>query len=105
MLAPYIVKSIPLSEIKVNKYAVHAHGIDVGINDLAASIKEIGLLSPITVYYDSEKKYFVLLAGQRRLNAHHLLNDDNPNTGFDKINCFVMDKSEITDELEINEKK
>ena len=102
-MTPYIAKSIPLSEIKVDKYTVHAHGIDVKINDLTASIKEIGLLSPIIVYYDSEKKYYIMVAGQRRLNAYHLLNNDNPNTGFDKINCFVIDKSVITDQLEITE--
>ena len=92
------VQSIPLSEIKVEKNNVRIHDIDVGIEDLSISIKVMGLISPITVYYDSEKKYYVILAGQRRLNAHHLLNDDNPNTGFDKINCFVIDEPKTNEE-------
>jgi len=42
------------------------------IQALADSIKEIGLLNPITIYYD-EHMHPVLLAGYRRLKAFELL--------------------------------
>lgn len=93
------IQSIPLDSIKVQKYNVRKKEIDKGIEDLAVSIKAIGLLQPITVFYDSEKKFYVILAGQRRLNAHHYLNEKYPQDGWDKINCIVID------EPESNEKK
>lgn len=94
------VKPISLDEIKVQKFNVRKHDIDKGIEDLAASIKAIGLLQPITVYFDSKNERYVILAGQRRLNAHHYLNDKYPNKGFDKINCFVIPEPK-TDEDKI----
>ena len=93
------IQSIPLDSIKVQKYNVRKKEIDKGIEDLAASIKAVGLLQPITVFYDSEKEIYVILAGQRRLNAHHFLNEKYPGKGWDKIQCIVID------EPETNEKK
>jgi ParB family chromosome partitioning protein len=93
------IQLLPLDSIKVQKYNVRKKEIDKGIDDLAASIKAVGLLQPITVFFDSEKKFYVILAGQRRLNAHHYLNDEYPGEGWDKIKCIVID------EPETNEKK
>ena len=93
------IQLIPLESIKVQKYNVRKKEIDKGIEDLAASIKAVGLLQPITVFFDSEKKIYVILAGQRRLNAHHYLNEKFSGQGWDKIKCIVID------EPETNEKK
>ena len=93
------IQPIPLDSIRVQKFNVRKKEIDKGIEDLAASIRAVGLLQPITVFYDSEKKIYVILAGQRRLNAHHFLNEKYPGKGWDKINCIVID------EPESNEKK
>lgn len=93
-----VIKLVPLSEIKIEKHNVRKHDIDVGIEDLATSIKAVGLLQPITAYYDSGKKYYVILAGQRRLNAYHYLNDNNSGKGFDKIKCFVRDEPKTNEE-------
>ena len=49
---------------------------DLGdIKSLADSIGEIGLINPITVYYD-EKMRPVLIAGYRRVKAFELLARD-----------------------------
>lgn len=93
------IQFIPLDSIKVQKYNVRKKEIDKGIEDLAASIKAVGLLQPITVFLDSEKQIYVILAGQRRLNAHHYLNKEFSGEGWDKIKCIVID------EPKTNEKK
>lgn len=98
MMMEYIVKLISLSDIKVEKHNVRKHDIDVGIEDLAANIMAVGLLQPITTYYDTDKKYYVILAGQRRLNAYHYLNENNAGKGFDKISCFVIDEPKTNEE-------
>ena len=49
---------------------------DLGdIQTLADSIKEIGLVNPIAVYYD-EKMRPILIAGYRRIKAFELLARD-----------------------------
>jgi ParB family transcriptional regulator, chromosome partitioning protein len=98
-LSPTEIQLLSLDSVKVQKYNVRKKEIDKGIEDLAASIKAVGLLQPITVFFDSEKEFYVILAGQRRLNAHHNLNDKYPGKGWDKI------KSIVIDEPETNEKK
>ena len=57
---------------------------DLGdIKSLADSIGEIGLINPITVYYD-EKMKPVLIAGYRRIKAFELLKrDEIPARPFD----------------------
>lgn len=96
---PELIEKIPLDSILVQKYNVRKKEIDKGIEDLAYSIKAVGLLQPITVFLDSEKEKYVILAGQRRLNAHHFLDEKFPGKGFDKIKCIVID------EPKTNEKK
>lgn len=86
------VVEIPLDEIRVQKYNVRKKDIDLGIDDLAANIRSLGLLQPVTAYFDSEKKLYVILAGQRRLNAHVLLHETYPTEGFGKIKCILIDE-------------
>ena len=85
-------KKISLDEILVDKYNVRKKDIDKGLDDIAASIKAVGLLQPITVYKDDEKGKYVILAGQRRLNAFHYLNDNFPQNGYDQIDCKLIDE-------------
>ena len=89
-----MIQLISLDQIKVQKYNVRRHDIDVGIEDLSVNIRANGLLQPITAFFDSEKQSYVILAGQRRLNAHHHLNEQYPGEGFDKIKCIVIDEPE-----------
>ena len=83
-------KDVPLDIIKVQKHNVRVADIDKGIEDLADNIKANGLLQPIAAYYDSEQSRYVILTGQRRLNAYHHLNDKYPGDGFDKIQCKII---------------
>ena len=92
------VDLISLNSIKVEKHNVRLHDIDVGIEDLAASINAVGLLQPITVYFNSDKKSYVILAGQRRFNAYDYLNEQHPDGGFDKIKCIVIDEPKTNEE-------
>ena len=58
-----------ISEIIVNKRTRK----DLGdIHTLADSIKEIGLMNPITFYYDKKMRP-ILIAGYRRIRAFELL--------------------------------
>ena len=92
------IQLISLDDIKVQKHNVRKHNIDDGIEDLATSIKKFGLLQPITVYHDSEADIYVILAGQRRLNAHHWLDEKYPGKGWDKIKCLEIDEPKTREE-------
>ena len=92
------VQLISLDDIKVQKHNVRKHNIDDGIEDLGTSIKKFGLLQPITVYHDSKEKRYVILAGQRRLNAHHWLDEKYPGKGWDKIKCLEIDEPKTREE-------
>lgn len=83
---------IPLENIKVQKHNVRIHDIDQGIEDLAENIKANGLLQPIASYYNSKNEHYVILTGQRRLNAYHYLNGKYPNQGFDRIQCKIIEE-------------
>ena len=91
---PNNTEYISLDKIKVQKHNVRIHDIDVGIDDLAANIKANGLLQPIAAYYDSGKEHYVILTGQRRLNAYHRLDESYPGEGYDKIECKIIGEPE-----------
>ena len=84
------LQEIPITQLTVPKQNVRTHNIDKGLDELKANIKSIGLIEPISVYKEHSDQY-VVLAGQRRLNAYYGLNEEFPNQGFDKIECLVTD--------------
>ena len=92
------IQLIPLDKIRVQKFNVRTKDIDSGIDEIAVSIKAIGLIQPISVFFNSEKDRYVVLAGQRRLNAYVKLNIDFPGEGFDKIKCIEMDEPKTNEE-------
>jgi ParB/RepB/Spo0J family partition protein len=81
------VKEILLSKIKVTKRAREIDNVYGGLNLLVQSIKEYGLLNPITVSIieDSERENFdyLLLAGERRFRAFERL-------GREKIPAHIL---------------
>jgi len=97
---------IKLGEIQTSKDNVRKRDIDKGIESLAYNIKALGLLQPITVYQNKESQKYVIIAGQRRFNAHHWLNDNYPGEKFpknlpgqieqlpDEIKCIVIPEPE-----------
>ena len=81
---------VPLANITVQKNNVRTHEFGQGKEDLAENIRANGLIHPITTYYDSGESGYVVLTGQRRLNAYHYLDEKYPHKGFDKILCRII---------------
>lgn len=67
---------------------------DSGIDELAESIREKGLLQPITVRPSPDGRYEVIV-GQRRLRACH-------KAGLDPVPCLVRDDLSDTDAVAIS---
>ena len=87
------VTELPLSAIRVSEFNTRkdldAGTEDAGIQELADSIRENGLLSPVTVRR-SPDEFFDLIAGQRRLRACRILD-------WDTIPAIVHDEMENED--------
>lgn len=66
------LKRLPLDKIKPNPFQPRTHFDEKEIASLAESIKEMGLLQPITVRETGLGDY-ELIAGERRFKAHELL--------------------------------
>ena len=90
------LQKISINQLVVPKQNVRTHNIDKGLDELKTSIKFVGLVEPILVYKEQHDQY-VVLAGQRRLNAYHGLNEEYPNQGFDEIECLVTDSPKDDD--------
>jgi ParB family chromosome partitioning protein len=66
------VKEIPLDKIDIGLYQVRTSDVDEEIEELANSIKIIGLIEPILVFPKIGDRYEVV-TGQRRFLAHEYL--------------------------------
>ena len=66
---------------------------DSDIDDLAENIKKYGLMEPIRVVKNSENE-FEVREGHRRINVFQVLNENNPEQGFDKIDAIIYDNIE-----------
>lgn len=86
MRAEKEVKSIPINLIKPNTYQPRKIFSHDGIIDLSQSIKEYGVLQPISVRRNGASN-FELIAGERRLRASQL-------AGLTEIPAIIVD---ITD--------
>lgn len=84
------VKNIPLDDLEIGKSQARMREVGKEIDELAASIRKIGLLEPIVVSPQGAGK-FEILTGQRRFLAHQRL-------GETEILCAVLDKR--VDEVE-----
>lgn len=95
---PSKFESIPISQIRIDKFNVRKKDIQLGMDELKQSIIVFGLMQPITVYFDTAKDMYVIIAGQRRFNTYVILNEENPNEGYDKIEAKIIEEPE-TEEL------
>ncbi|MAI88411.1 MAG: DNA-binding protein [Candidatus Marinimicrobia bacterium] len=86
-----IIKNIMIVDIKMNPFQPRIEFDDNKINKLAASIKEKGLITPISVRYI--KNSYQLVAGERRLRASKI-------AGLKEIPAYVLD---IETDLEMME--
>jgi len=85
-LAEALVREIPLSQIRANPYQPRRQFREESLEELAASIREVGVLQPIIVRQEGEGDY-VLVAGERRLRAARL-------AGLTTIPALVRSPSE-----------
>lgn len=75
------MSSIPISKIKTNPYQPRKFFSENAIKELARSIREVGLLQPITLR--ATMSGYELVAGERRLRACMML-------GMQEINAIVV---------------
>ena len=66
------LKKLPLNKVRPNRFQPRTVFDEKEIASLAESIKEMGLLQPVTVREIDEGNY-ELIAGERRFKAHDLL--------------------------------
>lgn len=62
------MQELPLADIRPNPYQPRTEFDEEALNELAASIKSIGIVQPITVRTASDGKYEII-AGERRFRA------------------------------------
>lgn len=86
------IESVPLKDIFISKDNVRDNNPNEELDELAASIKELGLLQPVTLRGDSKDgPPFELIAGQRRFLAHERLG----RTHIDAVFAGPLDKTEV----------
>src|SRR5579864_2853194 len=83
---PVLVRQIPLKHLAESK--LNPRHTFTGLDELAASIKEHGVLVPLLVR-ESEAGIFEILAGARRFRA-------SAKAGLDEIPCRVLETGEAT---------
>ncbi len=67
------VRDIDLDDIVIGKSQVRVREVGKGIDELAESIRRVGLLEPVTVCQAEEEGKYELVAGQRRFLAHQYI--------------------------------
>lgn len=92
------LKKIPLDRITISRLNVRQSDKNENIDDLANSIKQLGLLVPISVY-EADNERYILISGQRRYLAYKKLNETDPQ--FGEIPAIV---TEISNDLEVQVK-
>jgi len=85
------VKNIPIGDIVVRKNVRESD--DKDIEGLKATIRDQGLIQPITVYRDGDD--YVVAMGHRRLRAFRELYTVEPDR-FHSIRCIITDNKNIT---------
>ena len=98
LIQPYSAKKIPdhhgvdkisIRSIKPNPHQPRQKFDETSLEELTASIKEKGILTPITV--QKEGNQFILIAGERRLRA-------SKKAGLKKIPVYIID---VADDAEM----
>ena len=87
-----IVQKIPLGKIRPNRYQPRRNFDESALSELAESIKNRGLLQPISVWKDHGDDHYELIAGERRLRASKL-------AGLAEIDAIV--KKDLNDEQKL----
>ena len=85
---------LPLNKIHVNPNQPRTNFDSKEIDNLAVSIKELGIIQPITVRKINENKYEII-SGERRYRASKLAN-------LDSIPCYIKAVENDTDLLKMS---
>ena len=75
------IKEINIESIKANKEQPRKYFDEESINELAESIKSLGIIQPITVR-ESEDGLYEVVSGERRLRAAKI-------AGLENIPCII----------------
>ena len=87
------VKDLPIKNIVANPLQPRKDGLDdISLEELIASIKQKGVITPITVQQHEDN--FILIAGERRLRASKL-------AGLKRIPGYVVTISDESEMMEI----
>ncbi|MEI7828277.1 MAG: ParB/RepB/Spo0J family partition protein [Prolixibacteraceae bacterium] len=78
-----VTNEILISEIEANPFQPRVHFDEEALNELTSSIKEVGIIQPITLRKIGDKRYQII-AGERRFRASKL-------AGLTKIPAFVRE--------------
>ena len=84
-----MVKDIPIGDIQIKENVRQDY---TGIEELAASIRQHGLLQPITVYSDGSQ--YIVKTGHRRIMACQRLYHTEPER-FHSIRCIISNAENI----------
>lgn len=100
------IYSIPLKDINISKFNVRRTGKNVGIEELAESIKKHGLLQPVALRGSYGNPPYELIVGQRRLLAHKWLNRETISAVFcedvEDIEAKILSLTENLHRVELN---
>ena len=89
---PAGVKKIPISKIKRNPHQPRKYFDSKSLDELSASIKEKGVVTPITVRFLNNQ--YILIAGERRLRASKLANKK-------EIPAYILEVIEESEMMEV----
>ncbi|OGS13043.1 MAG: hypothetical protein A2234_09590 [Elusimicrobia bacterium RIFOXYA2_FULL_58_8] len=87
-----VVQRIPVDKIIPNRFQPRRNFDEAKLAELANSIKERGLIQPISVWKDGGTETYELLAGERRLRASKI-------AGLTEIDAIV--KKDLNDEAKL----
>jgi ParB family chromosome partitioning protein len=82
------ISSIPIEKIEANPFNPRTHFEDQPLNELASSIKEHGIIQPLTVRKLGRDK-FQLISGERRFRASQL-------AGLTEVPCYIRIANDST---------
>jgi ParB family chromosome partitioning protein len=83
------IKDIPVGDIQIKENVRTEY---TGIEELAESIKQYGLLQPIAVYQQDDE--YIVKTGHRRFKAYQKLAQENPDR-FHSIRCIVSNGNDV----------
>jgi ParB family chromosome partitioning protein len=91
--APAPIQSLPVGQLKPNRFQPRTHFDEDAIEELAASIRSQGVVQPLVVSPDTDGTYFII-AGERRWRASR-------RAGLEQVPVFVRAVADDRELLEL----